>query len=212
LSKGFNFNLPKIAALFVAIFLFSCKDQSKQPAQKDIEQEEAKLKVIVPQDTLVPQQKNPYRDISYGKDFAAEKIGKLFLVDSMIPMDNEATFKCLKAICSIDNKHNDFYFSVLMKITSRSDGALSEVMGSYLIKYIENNTDFFLTKLEKLSNEKIDRIAHYAVFEFSCDEDIKKEKKWCDALSKKCKNYTPEQLLQLGRFIKCIKSNNININ
>jgi len=71
------------------------------------------------------------------KTFSIREYGQRIIDNKIQPSDNTETFACLD---SIDNENADtkkFFFQVYRVIAQKSDGALSEVVGSYTKSYLQ---------------------------------------------------------------------------
>lgn len=93
---------------------------------------------------------------------ATHKIAVDFYLGSFIISDNDSTIKLLNKITS-KNSHsqeNIFYFYVFNKICLKSDGALSEMLGAYCLKFILNNPELTLSYFKR--NPEIEKL--YAMF------------------------------------------------
>ncbi len=157
----------------------------------------------IPSDSLNPKTKeldsltNP-SSYYYLSDKPLEKVAQLMLIDSIYPMDNKITFDCLDSISSNNSATRDFYFKVMLKILDKSDGCLSEAVGSFLITYIESYTKEFAERLTKMDKKHIDDMADFTGYELYFEKD--KGKKWLNNLNKLCKDCDSTQTSNLRKF------------
>lgn len=199
----------------ILVFLFSCSNENLQDQYREnslIEKVDSTivqssfldtLNTTNENDWLNQKKQNPYREFSYGKELSPEKIGKLILEDSMIPIDNHATFKVLDAIEAIKNKESEFYFNVLAHIVKHSDGALSETMGNHIMKYIKQNPVYFFDRLEQIDSTTTEIFSFLIGYELAFSDD--KGEKWFKEISQGCLNCSEIQTNQVKRITRRTK-------
>jgi hypothetical protein len=89
--------------------------------------------------------------------------------------DDTPTFACMDSLTSNNVETRDFYWQVFQVILKKSDGALSEVVGGYLLAYLQKYPDEFAKKYSKLNKELKSQCVHFAAYEYSfSDENDKK--------------------------------------
>lgn len=79
-----------------------------------------------------------------------DSISKRYAVGEFKLSDNEATFSILDSLTTQNKETRPFYYAIFTKVMQESDGALSEVVGSYGQKYAETFAKEFY---ENLDNE-----------------------------------------------------------
>lgn len=105
-------------------------------------------------------------------------IAEAILMDSISPSDNKITFNILDSISNKSLEARNFYYPVAIYIMKKSDGALSEVVGSYFKYYVENYTREFFNryadcfKSDSCALETL-RISDYIKYEIGMQTDVK---------------------------------------
>ncbi len=79
----------------------------------------------------------------YLSDPNVNKIALDYYNGKFYPSDNNKTFKLLKTLTN-KNNFNPFYYFLFNQICSRSDGALSEIMGDYCLNEVLNNPEYVI--------------------------------------------------------------------
>lgn len=141
---------------------------------------------------------------AYMSDLPLKTVAKLILSDSIEPSDNKFTFAMLDVIFTCDKSEQNFYLDVFDKIMRKSDGALSEAIGTYTYKFIQIQPIVLLKHLSKLEQQDIKNWARFTTFEmyytvpedslvFYCNQLIdhlkaQKIKKGLDVFEKELKN------------------------
>ena len=89
-------------------------------------------------------------------------IMKLYLHEIKLS-DNDMSAEILETLCSsTDGNKRMLYFYVLNEIVKKADGAVSEMLGGYCIKYVNENTDYaleYFSKHHDVANDYVDMIA-----------------------------------------------------
>jgi len=117
---------------------------------------------------------------------------RLILSDSISPSDNFITFSSMDSITSDQKEVRDFYFPVFQKIVEKTDGALSEVIGSYVLAYVKKYPKEFsdrykcCSKAKKCCDELL-RLASFAGEETMARGNDKKE--YEDLIGQMTRNY-----------------------
>lgn len=148
------------------------------------------------------------RHYSYLTDLPLRQVAHLFMTDSISPLDNQITFDCMDSLSADNASTREFYFPVFNKIVSKSDGALSEVVGQYIMKYVERFPGEFATKSKSLKGDELKTWASYVAYElhFSYDTPQKAEQ-WMANIISKCVTCDSDQMNRLQTFNKqCISS------
>jgi hypothetical protein len=140
---------------------------------------------------------------SYMTDLPLRQVAHLILIDSISPLDNQITFDCMDSLSADNVNTREFYFPVFNKIVSKSDGALSEVVGQYIMKYVERFPKEFADRSKSLKEDEFKSWASYVAYElhFSYDTPQQAESWMADIISKctKCDSY---QINRLQKFSK----------
>ncbi len=97
---------------------------------------------------------------------SAKVYGQLILEGKIKPSDNKNTINCLSMLLNQDKFDIEFYFNVYRKIAMCSDGALSEIIGSYAKTFFELNPDFCFEKLDNIKPTEKDLFIENIAFEF----------------------------------------------
>jgi len=101
-----------------------------------------------------------------------------------------------------------FYFPVFNKIVRKSDGALSEVVGQYIMKYIEAFPKEFADKYKSLHEDALKSWASYVAYELNFLYGTPEQAEgWMADIISKCTNCDKDQKNRLQKFNKlCILS------
>ncbi|EDP96879.1 hypothetical protein KAOT1_16988 [Kordia algicida OT-1] len=142
--------------IFLLLF-FACKEQTKTVPEKT-EKEAPKTKIIINKDM-----------------FDVRKHVTKILNDEVYPSDDDETFRCLDAILKSDTNEHDFYMMVFRDIIKKSDGALAEVMGQYILDFIKEKPKYFVEKYKTFANEEKEQWIGFMAYEFYFQEDYKTE-------------------------------------
>jgi hypothetical protein len=130
---------------------------------------------LMPDSSLIYENYN--QAFNYLIDLDLRTIAQLIVQDSVQPLDNKVTFSILDSVTSGTTETRTYYSKAFDKIILKSDGALSEVIGSYCIKSIINNPNELL---EWISSGKFESpsesIANYIAYDLVMGEQPKKEK------------------------------------
>jgi hypothetical protein len=133
---------------------------------------------------------------------------RLILTDSIEPSDNFITFASMDSISANQKEVRDYYFPVFQKIVGKSDGALSEVVGAYLLAYIKKFPKEFSDRYhhcaqEQTCNDEIQKLAFFAGYEIIMQNDYMKwYQDFQNVLTKKYKNWKSDKVFVL--FTKSI--------
>jgi hypothetical protein len=105
----------------------------------------------------------------------------MILADSIQPSDNQITFSCLDSMSSHKKEVRDFYFPVCQKIIQKADGALAEVIGSYVLYHVSQYPQEFAGRYiccssgsESSCCKQLERLGSYAGTETMMAQNPKK--------------------------------------
>lgn len=130
-------------------------------------------------------------------------IMKLYLHEMKLS-DNDMSAAILDTLCSsTDGYKRMLYFYVLNEIVNIADGAVSEMLGGYCIKYVNENTDYaleYFSKHQNVANNYADMIAAEL---YLSDTSISQYKQPLlhSAKSKRAKEYLPIFLKEIERIL-----------
>ena len=143
-------------------------------------------------------------DRSYLADLPLKKVASLILSDSVLPMDDDITFNCLDSALSGSKATRDFYLPVFKKIIDKSDGALSEVTGRYIMDYAENYPAEFAMIIKQLTKDQLENWSFLASYElgFVYDGNTKMALGWIKDILKKCKHCGSDEISHLNTFVQ----------
>lgn len=167
-----------------------------------------------PDTTNLDSLRDPY-NFYYLTDLPLRKAADLILYDSIYPSDNQITFECMDSISADNIDARNFYFPVFVKIQDKADGALAEVVGGFLIMYIEKYPKEFAIRINSLSDGNIISFAHHVGYELYFENDnIIFSNKWFASVINKCTNCNRFQVRQIEKFnslvLQAIIENNKN--
>jgi hypothetical protein len=94
-----------------------------------------------------------------------KEFGEKLLKGLIQPSDDNPTFACMDSLTSENKINRDFYWSVFQIILKKSDGALSEVVGSYLKRYLEKYPKEFANRCNVLGKEFKSKCIHFVAYE-----------------------------------------------
>jgi hypothetical protein len=154
-------NMKKLhQILFLVLFiLISCKKKSEKKAEK---------KEVIIEKSLT---KEDIKTIELETEPKIEtlkirKYAESILKNEIYPSDNDETFECIKQIFTKDKNDLKFYFKVFRVIVEKSDGALSEAIGLYVMDFIKYNPDFFIEQYSEFKLEEQKRFINSMAYEF----------------------------------------------
>ena len=123
------------------------------------------------------------------------KIAKDFYFGKFRPKDDTKTFSIIDSLTTKNNKTRPFYIFLVSKIIPKSDGALSESLGTSCKNFIELYPDFlidFLFSESKIIDKTfIDNWAHQIAEEFMIE---------CEGKQKQCINKSLTQALTKSKL------------
>ena len=123
--------------------------------------------------------------------------------------NNDETLALIDSLFSTDKERHPFYFTLVTRATWLSDGAFSEVLGMAIRKYVETNTQQFLTYFlteTVLTQFDFKHWAYYTLVEIliDSDENIKEVENTRNLMKKNCIECSPEKIKMIDKFIECI--------
>lgn len=201
-----NFTMRNLCICFCLILLTSCRVNSHQdpPVQSGASNFRTENIEI---DTL----RDPIH-FSYLSDLPLRQVAKLILNDSVTPTDNDITFKCMDSMLNKNAETRDYFFPVFMKILEQADGALAEVVGSYVIQYVEHYSYEFFSRCEHLNTNQFETLASAAGNELYFEDDnVNYTKKWGDLVISNCVDCSTKQIELIQKFNSLVL-NNVIIN
>lgn len=113
--------------------------------------------------------------------------------------DDDVTFACMDSLTSNDTKTRDFYWSVFKIILVKSDGALSEAVGSYLIAYLQKYPKEFTKRYTQLNEDLKGKCVHFVSFEYYASNEGDTE---VQTLKDVCKNCSSKEKNAMIKFAK----------
>lgn len=119
---------------------------------------------------------------------------------TVLPQDDEVTFACMDSLLSQNKDTQNYYFKVMRVVVSKSDGALSTMVGVKLKEYLEKSSISFLRNFRTLDSVEQKNFSWYLANEYYMEADNGQEaiknaanflvqlKNYCD----KCKKFIGE--------------------
>lgn len=149
------------------VFLYSCSNEPKlENRTKNSEGLESSTESSSQEDSLklspTKPDKPPITDTS---QFSTREYAQKIVDGIVNPTDDAATFEVLEALLNCAPEEEEFYLIAFDTIMSKSDGALSEALGSYGIKYIQNRPEGFVQYIANADSLCLDRWANYSAYE-----------------------------------------------
>lgn len=140
----------------------------------------------------------------YMADKSYEELLDLFNNGNLKPSDNYVTFEMLSKIVKDTPETRDLAAKTLLQISLASDGAVSEVLGSYLLDFIESKpNDFYDAMSSSTEREKTRKtVILLTAFEVQMSDTKERLQNMIDELvrkelSKEVKEYVTELLMQI---------------
>jgi hypothetical protein len=155
------FSMKWIVLIFVFFLITACNNTQQQTNA------DTTVKILSKQeipDEDLDSLHNPSH-FAYLSNLDLKVVANLILKDSIMPRDNYVTFRCMDSISSGNLQTRMFYFPVFIKIVGKSDGALSEAVGDYCMKYLKQYPQEFVQR--KLSKEESEKIAGFTAYELA---------------------------------------------
>lgn len=93
---------------------------------------------------------NCYAKYNFDKflnDSSISDAAKLIYQEKIIPSDDSLTFSVIDSMLCYNKENRNFYWKVVTNILKKSDGALSEALGSKIKNIFENQPDLLLNFL-----------------------------------------------------------------
>ena len=135
----------------------------------------------------------------YLTNLPTTEAAKLILNGYVEVGDYKIMYNCLDSLNSKQKATRDYFFKVLIKMFENQEVVLSQNMGPYLIKYIDNNQEEFLNRIVNMKKENLYSFADAVGFTFS-DKDDKGES-WLKKLSTLLDSANAKQKEKLKYFI-----------
>lgn len=136
-------------------------------------------------------------------DMPLRSVAALIMSDSLMPSDNIVTMRIIDSATGDNARSRAYYFKALNKIALKSDGALSEILGDYLIDYVGKYTGEFATQLKTMNADERSTWVYYMSRELAFRlENEHLVSTWTNALAGNCKNCTPEANNALTQFLE----------
>jgi hypothetical protein len=105
-----------------------------------------------------------------------KKYAQQILDNKIYPSDDNETFECINQLFAENQKDINFYFNVFRVIVKKSDGALSEAIGQYVMSFLRSNPDFFIEKYSEFDSDEKNKFVGFMAYEFYFSEtDYKTE-------------------------------------
>lgn len=147
---------------------------------------------------------HPYSD-AYLTHLPLRRVAELFVLDSIEPLDNWVTIACLDSLFDKNAETRAYFFPACLKIISKSDGALSEIVGLKLIEWGKKYPDEFATKIPSLNEGLINDFVSLIAYELSfADKPVKDAADFTDLIINSCINCDSIQNNRLKKFKKQI--------
>jgi hypothetical protein len=146
--------------LFIQFALLSCnsKTEKKTESKKSYSTEKVKQNREVNE---IEENKTVKVDTAKIKKYAQQ-----ILENKISPSDDDETFECMNQLLIENQKDLDFYFNVFRVIVKKSDGALSEVIGQYVMGLLKSKPDFFIEQYSEFKLEEQQRFIEFMAYEF----------------------------------------------
>jgi hypothetical protein len=160
-------------AILIFTALFSCSSVSEKEPERtsDSQTLETPLPVTAEGDTL----RTPSH-YYYLADQNQQEIIRLILEGSLQPADNHVTFALMDSLSSANKATRDFVFPAFKVVVEKSDGALSEVVGLYAIKYLEAYPKEFAERYS-CCPEELSQLTNYIGYEIMMSQEPTSEYK-----------------------------------
>jgi len=182
------------------IFCLGCNYESGNTQNKTTEN----IKDSINENVIVLDSLSDPTSFYYLSNKPIKEIAHLILIDSIRPSDNKITFDCVDSSLYSKNKvTRDFYFPVFMKILNQSDGALSESLSDYVVKYIVQYPNEFFERMKKNDEKYFDTYAYLVGYNLLMSENG--GVKWLNSLNDLCIGCDAIQMSKIERFKKIAK-------
>ena len=144
-------------------------------------------------------------------DLEPKQYAKLILNDSIRPSDNLSTFRLLDSLEAKSYEDRKFYFKVCSNIMTKSDGALSEVVGEMALLYAENNIKEFLGFIETLTDNEVEKWGFFLCGEMLISSDTPREdaERFYNKLKQESSETNKEKIEKLYKIMVQMIENNI---
>lgn len=125
-------------------------------------------KVALEATTFEQQEQDTKKERIYrAKSFTSiREFGQRVLDNEIQPKDNIETFACLDSIDDENAQTREFFFRVYRIIAQKSDGALTDAVGSYTKSYFQTFPQEAMDRFKKLSKSEKEHRIHNLAYEF----------------------------------------------
>ncbi|MBB6611895.1 hypothetical protein H7F15_12660 [Pontibacter sp. Tf4] len=185
--------MKTLLAILSLTALFSCSYVSEKETESTTTNQtsEIPLPVTAEEDTLrIPSHQY------YLADLSQQEIVRLILKDSLQPADNHVTFALMDSLSSSNKATRDSVFPAFKVVVEKSDGALSEVVGLYAMKYVEAYPKEFAERYSCCPVE-LSQLTNYIGYEIMMSEEPTSEyKQLFEKINQKYPKYEQEKSIQ----------------
>jgi hypothetical protein len=139
-------------------------------------------------------------------DLPLRSVAALIMADSLMPSDNIVTMRIIDSATGENAGSRAYYFKALNKIAFKSDGALSEILGDYLIDFVGKYTEEFATQLKTMNADEKSTWVYFMSRELAFRlENEHLVSTWTKALSLNCKTCNTEEKQVLDTFLQSLQ-------
>lgn len=142
-------------------------------------------------------------EINWTFQGSTHRFAEMILVDSIRSMDDDHTFAVMDSMCASARNDKLFYFRTFRKIADYADGALAEVVGSYIMSFAKCHPEELAEHLAKVSSSERESWAFYVaeeVFYMVENKEIPGITSWMDRIIDQCSACTSAQKKALEDF------------
>jgi hypothetical protein len=135
-------------------------------------------------------------------DMPLRSVAALMMSDSLMPSDNVVTMRIIDSATGENANSRAYYFKALNKIAFKSDGALAEILGDYLIDYVGKYTPEFAAHLKTMNADDKSTWTYYMSRELAFRLDNENlVQTWTTALAGNCKDCSAQDYQGLRQFL-----------
>ena len=130
-------------------------------------------------------------------------VGRWILKDSIDPSDNHVTFACMDSLTSTSKETRNYFFPIFIKIVSKADGALAEVVGVHALHYAKKYPAELVDKFKccaatQLCCEDLNKFSSYVGVEIMMADDSKKAyDDFINEITKTYKDWKDNKILKI---------------
>lgn len=198
-----NYYLTLKTILVICIMSVACKNDNKNheiiASVKSVTKKTVNTTSL---DTL----RDPHH-LEYLTDLPTYKIAQLILQDSIMPIDNTVTFRCIDSVLSNQYDTSQYYLPAFCKIIDKSDGALSEAVSLYVLNFIKRYPKVFIQLYAENKNNLNDKWEGFTVFELIAGDENFTIKQFIHSILKDCKSCNEKDRLVFQKFEKNLEEN-----